>query len=245
MRRTKLVLSLVMAMLLASAIGLSALGLDVELKGGAGLAMGTTDDPDKSGAVRYALDAGLTLDLFLLEPGSMAFGVSAGAGYTNLNFHGVWANYPAQPFAPPATTTQTSDSTYNYLLFPVALVGKFGLGASRSLTLRAGGFVGYFLSGTTDLTYATENPGNGWVSGEYPLDDSNTQLWMYGLSFYAGLDLFTRGKLSITPSLQFDMGLTDTTIDQEIAPGVIYPPASKDTSWALTANVGIRYNILK
>jgi hypothetical protein len=68
---------------------------------------------------------------------------------------------------------------------------------------------------------------------------------MYGLSFYAGLDVFSRGKLSITPSLEFNLGLSDTTVDQEIAPGVIYPPASKDTFWALTANVGIRYSILQ
>jgi hypothetical protein len=227
-----------MAMLLVSAFGLSALGLDVELKGGGGLAMGTTDDPDKSGAVRYALDAGLALDLFLLEPGSMAFGLFAGASYINLHFHGVWENYP-DPIPPPATsfTTQTSDSTYNYLLFPFGLAGKFGIGKG-SLTVRAGGFVGYFLSGTSDLTYPTEVL-PWWDNGPTTLDDSNTELWMYGLSFYAGLDLFSWGKLSIVPSLQFDLGLTDTTVD------LAYPPASKDTSWALTANVGIRYSLLK
>jgi hypothetical protein len=241
MRRTKVLLSLVMAMLLVSALGLSALGLDVELKAGGGLAMGTTDDSNKSGSVRYALDAGLALDLFLLQPRSMAFGISAGAGYANLHFHGVWENYPDPTFS--ISTTQTSDSTYNYLLFPFGLVGKFGLGA-RSLTVRAGGFVGYFLGGKTDLSYETPiDPF--WHNGTADLDSSNTELWMYGLSFYAGLDLFTWGKLSVTPSLQFDMGLSDTTADQEIAPGVIYPPASKDTSWSLTANVGIRYSLLK
>jgi hypothetical protein len=244
MRRTKLLLLLVTAMLLLSAFGLSALGLDVELKGGGGMAMGTTDDPDKTGKLRYALGAGLGLDLFLFEPGSMAFGVTAGAGYANLNYHGIWENYPAQPFAPPATTTQNSDSAYNYLLFPFGLVGKFAMGA-RSLTVRGGGFVGYFLGGTTDLDYETESALNGWVSGEFDLDDSNTDLLMYGLSFYAGLDVFSRGKLSITPSLEFNLGLSDTTVDQEIAPSVIYPPASKDTFWALTANVGIRYSILQ
>jgi hypothetical protein len=113
------------------------------------------------------------------------------------------------------------------------------MGSGRALTLRAGGFVGYFLSGTTDLVYGTEAPPY-WASGEYDLDDTNTEMWMYGLSFYAGVDLFTRGRLSISPSLQFDLGLTDTTIDQ-----VIYPPASNDTFWALTANVGIRYSLLQ
>ena len=238
MSRTKLLLSLVMAMLLVAAFGLSALGLDVELKGGGGLAMGTTDDSNKSGAVRYALDAGLALDLFLLQPGSMAFGITAGASYANLHFHGVWENYP-DPIPPPGTsfTTQTSDSTYNYLLFPFGLAGKFGFG-KRSLTVRAGGFVGYFLSGTSDLTYPTEVL-PWWENGPTTLDDSNTELWMYGLSFYAGLDLFSWGKLSVVPSIQFDLGLSDTTVD------LAYPPASKDTSWSLTANVGIRYSILK
>ncbi len=248
MRRTKLVLSLVMALLLTSAIGLSALGLDVELKGGGGLAMGATDDPDKSGALRYALDAGLTLDLFLLQPGSMAFGVSAGAGYANLNFHGVSANVPNPAFGvfgPPATTTQTSDSSYNYVLLPVGLVAKLGLGQRHSLYLRAGAFAAYFLTGTTDLSYAPEiSTGTGYpidvyVNGPQDLNDTNTQLWMYGLSFYAGLDLFTRGRLSVTPSLEFNMGLTDTSIN------AAQPTPSKDTSWALTANVGIRYSILK
>ncbi len=237
MRRTKLVLSLVMAMLLASAIGLSALGLDVELKGGAGLAMGTTDDPNKSGEVRYALDAGLTLDLFILQPGSMAFGISAGAGYANLNFHGVDPGLiDPIDFTP---TTQTSDSTYNYVLFPVALVGKFGIGAHHSLVVRGGGFAAYFLSGSTDLTYNPET--TVFTDGPHTFNDTiqDTELWMYGLSFYAGLNLFTRGRLSISPSLEFNMGLTDTTIN------AAQPTPSKDTSWALTANVGIRYNILK
>jgi hypothetical protein len=235
MRRTKLLLSLVIALLLVSAFGLSALGLDVELKGGGGLAMGSTDDPNKTGSVRYALDAGLSLDLFLFQPGSMAFGITAGAGYANLNFHGVWENFP-NPIPPniPPTTTQTSDSTYNYLLFPFGLAGKFGIG-KRSLTVRAGGFVGYFLSGTSHTTY---NPVIG-LPTDTKLSSADTELWMYGLSFYGGLDLFRWGKLSIVPSLQFDLGLSDTTVN------LAFPPASKDTSWALTANVGIRYSLLK
>ena len=61
---------------------------------------------------------------------------------------------------------------------------------------------------------------------------------MYGLSFYAGLDLFTRGRLSIGPSLEFNLGLTDTSID-------LQPTPSNDTFWALTANVGIRYRLLQ
>jgi len=237
MRRTKLLLSLVMVLLLVAAFGLSALGLDVELKGGGGLAMGTTDDSNKSGEVRYALSAGLSLDFYLLELGRLSLGLSGGAGYANLHYHGVWENFP-NPAPPPVTVTQTSDSTYNYIFFPVAVVGKLAVGSSHSLTLRGGGFAGYFLSGTSDLTYNPEVPFV-LVNGEQPLDDTNTEQWMYGLSFYAGMDLLGKGRLSIVPSLELNLGLTDTTID------LPFPPASKDTFWALTANVGIRYSLLK
>jgi len=238
MRKTTVLLFLAAVMFLGGALGLSALGLDVELKAGGGMAMGTTDDADKSGEVRWALDAGVALDLFVLETSRVALGVSAGAGYANLHYYGVWENYPSPPGPPPSTTTQTSDSEYNYLLFPVALVGRIDLGKERALTVRGGGFAGYFLSGTTVLTYDPEVP-LFFVNGEYTLDDSNTEQWMYGLSFYAGLDLISKGRLSIVPSLQFDIGLTDASVD------LAYPPASKDTFWALTANVGIRYSLLQ
>jgi len=233
MRKTKVLFSLVVAILLGAAFGLSALGLDLELKGGAGLAMGTTDDPNKSGEVRYALDAGLTLDLFVLKLNRLSLGLSGGAAYANLNYHGV-----DQGITIPAPTTQTSNSEYNYLLFPVALVGKFDVGARYSLTVRGGGFAGYFLSGTSDLTYNPEVPPV-YTNGEVALDKSNTEQWMYGLSFYAGLDLCGKGRLSVTPSLEFNLGLTDTSIN------AMQPTPSKDTFWALTANVGIRYSLLQ
>jgi hypothetical protein len=235
MRKTTVLLFLAAVMFLGGALGLAALGLDVELKAGGGMAMGTTDDANKSGEVRWALNAGVALDLFVLEMGRAALGVSAGAGYANLHFHGVWENL-VDPFDF-TPTTQTSDSEYNYLLFPVALVGRIDLGKERALTVRGGGFAGYFLTGTSDLSYNPET--TVFTNGEQPLDDSNTEQWMYGLSFYAGLNLRSKGRLSIVPSLQFDLGLTDTTVD------LPFPPASKDTFWALTANVGIRYSLLQ
>lgn len=239
MRRMILLSALAAAMLLGGALSVAALGLDVELKAGGGMAMGTTDDADKSGELRWALGAGLTADLFLLEAGPLALGVSAGAGYANLHYHGVWENYPSAPFTPVGTTTQTSDSAYNYLMLPAALVGRFATRGGRALTARAGGFAGYFLSGASDLSYDPANPAQGWIDGEVTLDDTNTELWMYGLTFSAAVDLMSIGRLTIVPSLQFDLGLTDTSLD------LPYPPASKDTFWALTANVGIRYAVLR
>lgn len=235
LKKTGLLLSLVCVFFLGAALGLSALGLDIEVKGGGGMAMGTTDDPDKSGELRWALDAGLSLDLYLLELGRLSLGLSGGAGYANLNYHGVDPNVYDPIDA--AFTTQTSDSSYNYVLFPAGLVAKLGIGARHSLTVRGGGFAGYFLSGTSDLTYNPET--TLFNNGSVKLDDSNTELWMYGLSFYAGLDLLSKGRMSITPSLEFNIGLTDTSID------AMQPTPSKDTFWALTVNFGIRYGILR
>ena len=200
------------------------------------MAMGTTDDPNKSGEVRYALDAGLALDSVRAGAGPPFPGHLRRRRVCQPELPRRW-DERHHPFS--RNDYQTSDSTYNYVMFPVALVGKLAMGRRHSLNLRGGGFAGYFLSGTSDLTYSPEMSSCS-LNGEVPLDDTNTELWMYGLSFYAGLDLFTKGRLSITPSLEFNLGLTDTSVDLQCS-----PPPSKDTFWALTANVGIRYGILK
>jgi hypothetical protein len=246
MKKSAVLLSLTLMMLLGGTAGLCALGLDLELTAGGGMAMGTTDDADKSGALRYALVAGVAADLYLLEWPRASFGLSVGAGYANLHYHGVDSAVP-NPFFPlgPATVTQTSDSTYNYVLIPVTLVGRTQLGGQRALTVRAGGFAGYFLSGTTDLTYSEEldtahgYPADAYSNGPQDLNNTNTEQWMYGLSLYAGLDLLSKGRISVVPSLQFDIGLTDTSIDS------MQPTPSNDTFWYLTANVGIRYSLLQ
>lgn len=233
MRKTTVLLSAAALMLLAAGAQLLALGLDAELKAGGGMAMGTTDDANKSGELRYALEAALTLDLLLVQTERLALGVSAGAGYANLNYHGV--DPGVYDPIDTAFTTQTSDSAYNYVLVPAGIVARLRVGSLPALAIRAGGFAGYFLSGTSDLTYDPNT--TLFTDGEVALDDTNTELWMYGLSFYAGMELWNWGKLSIVPSLQFDIGLTDTSID------AMQPTPSKDTFWALTANVGVRYSL--
>ena len=131
MRRIRL-FSLAILLLLGAAVGLSALGLDVELKGGGGMAMGTTDDSNKSGELRYALDAGLSLDLYLLELGRLSLGLSGGAGYANLNYHGVDNGI---------TSPDNDDPDLRFYLqlcpVPGCVVGKLGVGRS-SLSHRCG-----------------------------------------------------------------------------------------------------------
>ena len=62
---------------------------------------------------------------------------------------------------------------------------------------------------------------------------------MYGIRAYAGVDLFTKGKITISPGIQFDMGLTDATVDIPLFP----PDVSKDTFWALNAIVSVKYGV--
>jgi hypothetical protein len=226
MQKHLCVLTLLAMLLLVVPLTVNALGLDIEAKAGGGVAMGTTDNESTTGALRWAAGAGLNLDLYLLTVGKLALGLSAGTDYTIMNFHGV------TDITFPIVTVRTSDSTYNYLIIPAALAGKISCTESLSLIFKLGGYMGYFLGGVSDLRYSPE--GGPFVNGEVTLDSSNTEQWQYGLHFCAGADFALKGKLSFSPSLQFDMGLTDTSVNNPLE-------AFKDTFWALTANVGIKY----
>ena len=221
----------ILAMLsLPSAAG--ALGLDVEAKAGGGLTAGTTSNPNQTGSPRGGLQGAVDLDLLLLSIGSVDLGISVGAEYSYLTFHGVVSNISAGPLG---TTTLTSDSTYNYLNIPVAFVGRVPLSDMLRLTFRAGGFIGYFLGGSSNNTYSPEIPLAGLTNGTTTLNSSTTVQWEYGLHFTGGADIRLNGNLFLSPSIVFDMGLTNTTN----SPGYQY----SDTFWSLTAMIGIKYGI--
>jgi len=211
----------------------AALGMDVEAKAGAGVALGTTDNTSVTGAARMAAGGGVGIDLYLLNLGSIDLGVSVGAEYSYLTFHSTWSSYTQGPF----TSDQTADSNYGYLNIPIALVGRVPLTPSIQVVVRAGGFIGYFLGGTSNLSYNPQITGV-FVNGPQTLDTSNTNQWEYGLHFTAGTDIALGGSLIIAPALQFDMGLTDTTVNSTAAGNF------KDTFWSLTLVVGIKYRVI-
>ena len=213
----------------------SALDLDVDIHAGGGAAMGTTDDDLKSGKLRWSVAAGLAIDVYALQLGALSLGLSSGADYALLNYYGI-TDLSAPPYS---AGDRTAEPRYNYLFIPVALVGNLSLQTDKSITVRLGGFAAYFLGGKTDVVYDTEVPLFGLINGEYDLDDSNTEQWMYGIRAYVGANLFKRGKLSISPGIQFDMGLTDTSVDFPLFP----PDTSKDIFWALIANVALKYSL--
>jgi hypothetical protein len=228
MRRNLSVLILAASILLMLPFAASALAMDLEAKGGGGLALGTTDDKNTSGEVRWAAGGGVGIDLYLLDVGPVALGLSAGVDYSNLNFHGVTKDYAT-------LTERTTDSVYNYLNFPFALKARLPINESLSATIAAGGFVGYFLGGTTDLSYDPEfGP---FVNGDVTLDEDTTEQWEWGLHFAGGMDIALGTNLFFSPSIQFDMGLTDTSVD--VAPLDEF----KDTFWSLTLNLAIKYRV--
>jgi hypothetical protein len=207
----------------------AALGLDVEAKGGAGIGLGTTDNKDITGAPRLSGGAGIDADVYLFSAGPVELGISVGVDYSYLSFHSTWKNYLSQP------TEQTTDSKYSYINFPIMVVGSMPINPSLRLVAKAGGFIGYFLSGTADFTY---NPQFGpFTNGSADLDSSNTIRMEYGLNFTAGVDIAIATNLWVSPALLFNMGLTDTTKP-------VGPTDFKDTFWALSLVVGIKYKVL-
>jgi hypothetical protein len=210
----------------------AALGLDVEAKAGAGVGLGTTDNSDITGSPRLAAGAGVNVDLYLLSLGSADFGISVGTEYSYLTFHSVESNLPSPPFPAPGLD-QTTDATYRYVNFPISLVCKVPVNEAIQVTIRGGAFIGVFLGGSADLSYSSILP-----DGSSTLDSDNTIGSEYGLHFTAGADIALGGGLSIAPAIQFDMGLTDTSVNK------VQPVSSKDTFWSLTAVVGIKYKVL-
>jgi hypothetical protein len=233
MKKHLWVLLLAIVVFLGMPIIVTALGVDVSLQAGGGAAMGSSDSDLKTGKLRWSADAGLAMDVYAFDIGSLALGVSLGADYAMLNYYGITnlTTYGAGD--------RVGEPRYNYLFIPAAVVGNMNLKADKSVTVRIGGFAAYFLGGKTDVTYDTEVPLAGLINGEYDLDDSNTEQWMYGIRAYVGVDLFTKGKITISPGIQFDMGLTDATVDIPLFP----PDVSKDTFWALNAVVCVKYGL--
>jgi hypothetical protein len=220
------------SLLIGLPVTVAALGLDVEAKGGAGIALGTTNNPNATGAARVAAGGGVGVDIYLIRLGSIDLGIAVGVQYSYLSFHSVWTGFFTG-------IDQTADSNYSYLNIPIAFVGRVPLTQSIQLVVSAGAFFGDFVSGTSNDTY---NPDIG-QNGPQTLDSSNTYQWEYGLHFTAGTDIALGGGLVFAPALQFDMGLTDTS--KPIPP---LPAGNgtdfKDTFWSLTLTLGIKYNVL-
>ena len=80
--------------------------------------------------------------------GQLSLGLSGGAGYANLHYHGVWDNFP-NPVTParhhhPDLRLRPTTTCCSRLRWSASCA----VGSGHSLTVRAGGFAGYFLSGT-------------------------------------------------------------------------------------------------
>ena len=133
-------LALVLAACLALAMPFvaGAVSLDIEAKGAGGLALGSTSNPNETGSPRAAFAGGIGVDVFLVTVGPVDLGVSVGAEYDSLNNHGVLNNFESAMVGP--GITQTTDNTYNYLQFPISVVGRIPLCAVPCPDLARGSF---------------------------------------------------------------------------------------------------------
>ncbi|MGA2763691.1 MAG: outer membrane beta-barrel protein [Spirochaetia bacterium] len=229
-------LTLVLAAFIALALPLaaSAVSLDVEARAAGGLALGSTTNPDESGSPRAGFAGGVGVDVYLFTVGPVDLGLAVGAEYDYLTFHGILNNFQSAIVGP--GYTQTTDSIYNYLQFPVSLVGRIPITQSLAVTLRAGAFIGHFLGGSATASY-NSNPFGFPTS--ITLDSSNTLVGEYGLHFTGGVDIALSRSFALSPAVQFDMGLTNTQATNPSGAAGPYPYS--DTFWSVTATIGVKY----
>ena len=220
------------AFLVALPLSISALGLDIEAKAGGGLALGWTTNPNQTGTPGPDLVGGVDIDIYPFSFSGVDLGFSVGAEYAYLTNHGSLSI--STPFG---NTTLKSDASFNYLIVPVAVSSRIPLSSGLDLAFRAGGFIGYFLGGSSTNTYNPEIVNLPFISltnNTTTLDSSTTVQWMYGLHFTGGADIRLAGNLFLAPSIVFDMGLTNTTGTS----GYTY----SDTLWSISAMIGVKYS---
>jgi hypothetical protein len=167
--------------------------------------------------------------------GRIRIGASSGVEYVFLSYESVTEITLPGPFV----TDLSAKTSYSYFVVPLTVKGSYRLNSRISITADAGGFIGFFLSGTSDNTYDPDASGFGLFDGEEDLDEDTTEGLDIGLRFAAGLEMEISNKLLFTPGILFDLGLTDTSKDVPMSP----VPSSKDTFWKLSAFAGIIYQL--
>ena len=227
--------------IMALPMAAAALGLDLEAKGGVGFALGSTDNKDVTGVARVAGQGGIAADLYLVTLGPVDIGLSTGAEYAYLTTHSTWKGYSLfpSPIPPGTASDQTTDTRYSYLIIPVSIVARYPLSSSVTLIGRLGAFYGYFLSGQIDVSWDPEIPLFQIVdSKNNKATSDDVKSAEYGIHATAGADIGIMPNVSLSPSVQLDMGLTDTT------PNNATNGSFNDTLWSLTLMVGIKYKAL-
>lgn len=232
MRRSLAVLALSVLVAVAVPLTVTALSLNVGATGGAGLSIGSTTNPNETGAARVAAVGGLAVQFYPLSVGKIDLGLSAGAEYAYLNFHGVINNISI-PYL--GTTALTTDSTYNYVNFSAGLAGRVPISNSIMADLTVGGFVGDFLSGSAKYSYNPQIAAAGLTSGTQTLDSTTTAKLNWGLQFTGGVDFKLAKNLWLSPVIEYNLGLSNT--DNES--GYQY----KETFSSLTAQIGAKYSL--
>lgn len=227
-------MSLIVMVIILSFAGIAnAMNLDVGLKGFGGLAGGTTDSSAKTGKIGYAAGGGLILNFYAVDLGKVLLGASSGLEYLYIAYES--ETDLTLPF-PPFEADLTAGVNYSYLKIPLTLRGAFRVSDTFIITADAGTFFGFFIGGKSDNTYDPEMAPF-LENGEVDLDKDTTEALDIGLRFAAGVEIGITENMKLSPGVQFDFGLRDTSKDDPIS------PSSKDTFWEINAVIGLVYRL--
>ena len=220
--------------LLASGVA-SAGDLVVGFRGFYGFAGGSTDDPGKTGDIGSSVGGGLAVQYYFITKGRMNLGLASGLDYVYLRYDSESTLNTLLLIG--QDTALKAQTSYSYLTVPLTIRALYEINEKLALTADAGAFLGIFLGGKSDNDYTPETPLIGITDGDEDLNKDTTEAMDIGLRFAAGLAIDVSKKLKLTPGILFDLGLKDTSKDQQLV------TPSKDTFWKLTGMVTFVYEL--
>ena len=222
--------------LLASGVA-SAGDLVVGFRGFYGFAGGSTDDPGKTGDIGSSVGGGLSVQYYFITKGRMNLGLASGLDYVHLRYDSESTLNTSSVPGIPYDTALNAQTSYSYLTVPLTIRALYAINEKLALTADAGAFLGLFLGGKSNNDYTPETPLLGITDGVEDLNKDTTESMDIGLRFAAGLAMDVSKKLKLTPGILFDLGLKDTSKDQQLV------TPSKDTFWKLTGMVTFVYEL--
>ena len=217
--------------LLASGVA-SAGDLVVGFRGFYGFAGGSTDDPGKTGDIGSSVGGGLAVQYYFITKGRMNLGLASGLDYVHLRYDSESTLNTLLLIG--QDTALEAQTSYSYLTVPLTIRALYEINEKLAFTADAGAFLGIFLGGKSVNDYEPEFL---LTDGVEDLNKDTTESMDIGLRFAAGLAMDVSKKLKLTPGILFDLGLKDTSKDQQLV------TPSRDTFWKLTGMVTFVYEL--
>jgi hypothetical protein len=232
LKKQALILFLTAGIILFSVSSGNAQSFRIVAKGIGGFSSSLSDDSNMSGKLGYSAGGGVALILYFVSIGDNSIGVSSGAEY-------IFLSYNSENLTVSSPSLElTSDRSYSYLTVPLTLKGAFMINDRLFVTLDAGPFLSLFLGGKSENSFRPETTPP-FTNGKVDLDKDTTEPLDIGLRFASGLEVHMGENLFLTPGIQFDISLKDSSKD----PPSSIVASSKDTLWKLAVYIGFGFRI--